>query len=399
MSSARRADPAPPLIDVKELIAAYDVAEHVRRADSYFDGWTFERTEFRKPFMNLETIYVLRHLGAVLPLMELFAGARVIDFGCGTAWLAQSLALMGCRVVAVDASRRALELGRAYTAAKHPELAGQIEYLPFDGRRLDLPDGSVDRVICFDSFHHVPDQAAVLAEFHRVLAPDGLAAFAEPGPAHSRSAAAQEAMREFGVIENDIVLEDIWRAAKAVGFRELCCTPLEQSPMRLSLGDMASLKRRWTAGRVMRRAYRELFRPAYRGMRIFTLSKARTTPDSRRTDGLAGELRLAVTAEDHGLRVQGAAKNTGKAAWRPSGETPGSVNLGLRVKDADGRWRDVGRLAFLAEPLAAGREARIDVRVETGLGVGETEGELWADLVAEHVAWFSQLGSAPVRLA
>src|SRR5579871_951374 len=143
MASAKP-ESAPPLIDVKELIASYDVAEHVRRADGYFEGWTFERTEFRKPFMSLDTIYVLRHLGAVLPLMELFPGARVIDFGCGTGWLAQSLALMGCRAVAVDASRRALELGKAYTNKTHPEVAGQVEYLPFDGVRLDLPDGSVD---------------------------------------------------------------------------------------------------------------------------------------------------------------------------------------------------------------------------------------------------------------
>src|SRR5579871_6376252 len=389
-SAARRADPATPLIDVKELIAAYDVAEHVRRADGYFEGWTFERTEFRKPFMNLETIYVLRHLGAVLPLMELFPGARVVDFGCGTAWLAQSLALMGCRAVAVDASRRALELGKAYTQAKHPEIADQVEYLPFDGVRLDLPDGSVDRVICFDSFHHVPDQAAVLAEFHRVLAPDGLAAFSEPGPAHSLSPDSQAALREFGVIENDIVLEDIWRTAQQIGFERFVCTPLQPEPMRLSARDFASLEHRWPARRVMKRAYKELLRPAFYSVRIFTLAKGRGERDSRWPDGLAGELQLAATAEDGGLRLRGVARNTGKAAWRPSGDGPGAVNLGLRLKEPTGGWRDFGRVAILTQALPPGGEARIDACVETA-----GAGELWADLVAEHVTWFSQQRGAP----
>ena len=143
---------APDLIDVKKLIGEYDVCEHARRSDEYYRNFSLSDSQFRKPFMGAETIELISKLGVVLSNLDFFPGARVVDFGSGPGWLAQSLALMGCRVVAADVSRRALKLGKAYTAAKYPELVDQITYLPFDGFALDLPSGSADRIVCFIPF-------------------------------------------------------------------------------------------------------------------------------------------------------------------------------------------------------------------------------------------------------
>lgn len=49
-----------------------------------------------------------------------------------------------------------------------------------DAARLCLPDSSVDVVIAAEVFEHLPDDAAVAAELHRVLRPGGLLAVTVP---------------------------------------------------------------------------------------------------------------------------------------------------------------------------------------------------------------------------
>ena len=76
---------------------------------------------------------------------------------------------MGCQVVACDVSQAAFDLGRRLFDEQPlpvPAIAAP-RFLHFDGRKLDLPDASVDRIVCFDAFHHVPNQEEVLAELAR----------------------------------------------------------------------------------------------------------------------------------------------------------------------------------------------------------------------------------------
>jgi SAM-dependent methyltransferase len=42
-----------------------------------------------------------------------------------------------------------------------------------DATALPFADASVDRVVCFNSLHCIPNHRAVLREFRRVLRPDG----------------------------------------------------------------------------------------------------------------------------------------------------------------------------------------------------------------------------------
>ena len=44
---------------------------------------------------------------------------------------------------------------------------------------LPLPDASVDLLFCHQTFHHLVDQDAAIAEFFRVLKPGGMLLFAE----------------------------------------------------------------------------------------------------------------------------------------------------------------------------------------------------------------------------
>jgi SAM-dependent methyltransferase len=68
--------------------------------------------------------------------------------------------------------RRAMQGRVRYRASDFEGSAHRAE-LVLDLQRLELPDRSLDVVLCAHVLEHVPDPDAALAELHRVLRPDG----------------------------------------------------------------------------------------------------------------------------------------------------------------------------------------------------------------------------------
>jgi ubiquinone/menaquinone biosynthesis C-methylase UbiE len=100
---------------------------------------------------------------------------RVADIACGTGILAARIAgeLHPNEVYGVDMSDGMLAQGRVRSSDVQ-WLKGPAEHLPFE-------DGSLDAVVTTSAFHFF-DQPAALRDFHRVLAPGGLAAVATLSP-------------------------------------------------------------------------------------------------------------------------------------------------------------------------------------------------------------------------
>jgi ubiquinone/menaquinone biosynthesis C-methylase UbiE len=103
-----------------------------------------------------------------------------VDAGCGTGWYAAGLRracaadLPGLQVLGVDLSIGML--GKARAAGASPVLQADAACLPF-------PDGSVDVIATRGVLHHLPDVPAALAEWRRVLRPDGAVVISsEPTP-------------------------------------------------------------------------------------------------------------------------------------------------------------------------------------------------------------------------
>lgn len=96
------------------------------------------------------------------------AQVRVIDVGAGTGISSRLLAARGCHVVA-------LEPNADMRAAGASQSNSRIEWAAGTGEATGRATGEFDLVTCFQAFHWLDDHAA-LAEFRRVLKPDGRAA-------------------------------------------------------------------------------------------------------------------------------------------------------------------------------------------------------------------------------
>ncbi|MDX6716765.1 MAG: hypothetical protein QOH30_3323 [Baekduia sp.] len=110
-------------------------------------------------------------------------GARVLDVGCATGYLAAELARRGCTVVGVEFDQVAAQQARAFC---REVVVGDLESeaVRADVQRAVTDAGGVDTVICADVLEHLRDPWAVLAWLRTLLDPGGRAIVSVPNIAH-----------------------------------------------------------------------------------------------------------------------------------------------------------------------------------------------------------------------
>lgn len=149
---------------------------------------------------------------AVADFVRLGGVRDILDVGTGTGLVLRSLPAGPWSLTGVDLSPGMLAVARAALPSARFEVA--------DATTLDLPDASIDLVTCVTMVHLLPDAAAALRKWRRVLRPGGclvLATFADDspswhGPAPEPGHSPAEAHAPFGSSE---ALE---RLAAASGF-------------------------------------------------------------------------------------------------------------------------------------------------------------------------------------
>lgn len=116
------------------------------------------------------------HRGRYWWAAQVAAGKDVLDAACGTGYGSRILSDAGAKsVTGVDISAEAVE-------ATAERLGDRGTALAADLRELPLEDDSVDLVVSWETIEHVEDGARVIAEFRRVLRPDGLLLISSPNP-------------------------------------------------------------------------------------------------------------------------------------------------------------------------------------------------------------------------
>jgi ubiquinone/menaquinone biosynthesis C-methylase UbiE len=118
----------------------------------------------------------LKDLERILPDRQA-SYPTIVDVGCGRG---RSFRLLHdkfhpTRMIGIDVDAAMLEIAAQETTAE----GLTVEFQQTTSSRMMLDDESVDMVFCHQTFHHLMDQEAALAEFRRVLKPGGLFLFAE----------------------------------------------------------------------------------------------------------------------------------------------------------------------------------------------------------------------------
>ena len=396
----RKAREDPNWVDVAELIKTVSVEDLAKTAEGYFRAVENPDLLLSKPFSDLaETPELLVTFGQVLRGLRPLPGMRVLDFGAGTCWTSRFLTQVGCRVTALDVSPTALELGRRlYREMPVIGTQPEPEFLVYDGYRIDLPDGSMDRILSFDAFHHVPNPADVLREMARVLRPGGIAAFSEPNDRHSVTPQSQYEMRNYGIIENDIIIEDVWKWAEKAGFVEMRLCLLDSAPQWVDVDTFNDV----IADREPEEVFSAPTRAGISYRRMFWLQREGTEiADSREAKGLVAELSMTdVEIDTSGpvTVVSGtcSVRNPGPRAWLASDAEFGPVSLGVRVHLADQTVRDLSRIPLPGNGIAPGDGVIFPFRAEIP---AQPEGAVAVefDLISELVCWFSANGSPVAR--
>ena len=396
-AAARSAD----YIFPADLIRGTTIEELNARAEQYFAGLDSADTQLAKPFASpTDSPAMLISLGTILHGMHLSPGMTVLDFGGGTGWLSRALLQMGCRVILCDVSASALRIARESIekyppVGAHIDAGNEIQYLHYDGYRLDVPDASVHRVICFDAFHHAPNPDHVIREFARILRPGGLAAFSEPGPHHSHSPQSQFEMRVHGVLENDVDIPRIWQVAKEAGFDDLRMGIFTGVPGYVPRDEYEDLLK---GGPALRDAARRM-RDFLVDVGTFTLHKrGEEALDSRTARGLLCRIEVhlpprAKAGEE--IPFTATVENIGTSFWLPSAAEVGGVSLGSHLYQDDHLAKfDFEWWKLTTEGLAPGAQTTVQGKIPP-LATGHYAIEF--DCVANRVTWFEQAGSTTTR--
>lgn len=376
-----------------------------------------------KPFSSpgtdtlAESARLLHDFSIAMLALQPQPGDQILDLGAGGGWVSDLLGRLNRSTVAVDISVEMLRTGRTRPGANIRGVAGDMEHLPFK-------TGAFDKAICLSALHHVPDIPAALHEIARVLTDDGVAFFSEPGKGHADARASTAAMRDFGVLEQEILIEDFARACTAAGFRDVRIKPMSYAipEFDLRVDEWA----RWSRLARSKRPVRALGTLRRGVLEFFGAGKQTTLFEETKTMSLVRLLRGAV--EDHPMMIasKSALRQSKGAGWsasitllaRPTRATagsratvrlrltntgtrpwphadPGRVTVGVQWLDRDGRLKtkEFHRVP-LEGPIAP--QARAEMVFECPMPPEPGRCQLKFDLVAEGVTWFEAAGSTAV---
>lgn len=383
------------------MIETLSVEELCQTADAYFKSICDPTPQMGKPFSSLiEAPEILQNMGHILSGLHLGKTMTVLEFAAGTCWFSRFLNQLQCRTISCDVSETALEIGKRLFS-EYPIVGGSVSeplFLHFDGHKIDLPSGSVDRIICHDGFHHIPNQDEVISELARVLKPGGIAGFSEPGKFHSQSPQSQYEMQNYKVLENDIMLSEIFSIALKHGFTDLKVELL--SDMKLSLDDYQSLSdnrpNRTLEGNILKNIHNTMINRT-----IFFLHKGAFVPDSRSHIGLSHSIytkKILFSVEaGEDLYIPLKVTNTGVAKWLNKNINDiGVVKIGTHLYDERNKLLnlDFSRHA-LNSPIEPGQTFDQDIKLRFS-DVGRFV--ISVDLVSEGICWFENIGSKPIYL-
>jgi ubiquinone/menaquinone biosynthesis C-methylase UbiE len=154
---------------------------HAKPLPDYIPETAFGDWFLQTPTWDVHVLEVaLRDLDPMIPARRANYPV-VVDVGCGWGRSLKKLQERFApeRLIGFDIAPRMVEAAAREVAGLRTASGRAAEIVRASSAALPLPDASVDLLFCHQTFHHLVDQDAAIAEFFRVLKPGGTLLFAE----------------------------------------------------------------------------------------------------------------------------------------------------------------------------------------------------------------------------
>jgi 2-polyprenyl-3-methyl-5-hydroxy-6-metoxy-1,4-benzoquinol methylase/glycosyltransferase involved in cell wall biosynthesis len=324
---------------------------------------------------------------------------RLLDVGCGSGWLSEYFARLGYDVTGLDISPDLVEVARERVArvpyGADPETPLRCRFLVHDAEGPPLQE-QFDAVVCYDSLHHFEDERAVLRGLAAMTTYGGSLFILEgdrPEEGSENEEELVEVMRDFGTLESPFSREYLRALLDEFGFAVV--------------GDYVSVNGLFERDSVEGGRLR-VEPPGVNYLLCKKVSaapgrRASSVPDTRAPAGTAARLSFR---EGWPREVAPGAKasatldveNTGDTLWLVgAAERAGSCMLGVRVYDESGALvSERHGTPPLPRALAPGESVALKFELKAPHAPGLYTLKL--DLVAQHVCWFEERGSEPLKV-
>jgi ubiquinone/menaquinone biosynthesis C-methylase UbiE len=366
-------------------------------AEQYFAAYPDPEHLLSKPFSEPWALSRrMIDMGVLLDGLRVEPGQTVLELGAGSGWVSHVFNRYGCRTFAVDVSSSALALARLLFE-RDPATRWDLkpEFISYDGHALPLGDATIDRVVIYDAYHHVPNPAEVLRELRRVLKADGIVAMSEPGRGHTDSVSSHVEAAT-GVLESELVLEDIADLAVANGFA--AARVIVDSDVPLLELDAHDL-RAFMGGRGFSTYWKRLCAQldGHHYVLLFAGDPQPTTRQPKRLRAVIREVNRGESmrvARGHGTTVLFDVHNAGDTVWLHQPDAAGWTRFGAHLYRRD-LARSLVDFNWLRLPLAQDVPPGATIRLSAALPAIADPGEyvVVTDLVIEGRAWFADRGS------
>jgi len=112
--------------------------------------------------------------------LNLAPGKDLLDVACGAGGPALRIAATtGCSIVGIDAHEDAIATANSLVSERKLEGHAQFRVVDAAGP-LPFPDSNFDAITCIDAINHFPERLRVVAEWTRLLKPEGRLLFTDP---------------------------------------------------------------------------------------------------------------------------------------------------------------------------------------------------------------------------
>ncbi|HEX7313215.1 MAG TPA: methyltransferase domain-containing protein [Pyrinomonadaceae bacterium] len=324
---------------------------------------------------------------------------RILDVGCGSGWLSEYFARLGYDVTGLDISPDLIEVASERVAkvpygADH-ETPLRCRFLVHDVEGAPLEE-QFDAVVCYDSLHHFEDERAVIKNLASMTKYGGSLFILEgdrPEEGSEPEEELLEVMRDFGTLESPFSREYLRGLLDACGFAVV--------------GDYVSVNGLFErdsleGGRLRVEPPPVNYLLCKKVTREPGLS-ASSVPDTRKPSVPSARISFPdgwpeqVTPGSK-MTARLVVENTGDTLWLlGTAERAGACMLGVRLYDEAGALvSERHGTPPLPRSLAPGESAALKFELKVPRAPGLYTLKL--DMVAQHVCWFEERGSAPLAV-